>query len=107
MQEGEFGSRPSHAESGEILDEMITRSRGEVKRINSPKITSSTATPIRDTKFLQSPRIPEKAYSPQINKLRGQQSPLSGGRGGMFSPRTGETKPSNLGTSPRTSTPID
>ncbi|XP_055818017.1 probable boron transporter 2 isoform X2 [Solanum dulcamara] len=104
--EGEFGSRPSYAESGEILDEMITRSRGEVKRINSPKITSSTATPIRDTKLLQSPRIPEKAYSPQINKLRGQQSPLSGGRG-TFSPRTGETKPSNLGTSPRTSTPTD
>lgn len=104
--EGEFGSRPSHAESGEILDEMITRSRGEVKRINSPKITSTTATPIRDTKLLQSPRIPEKAYSPQMNKLRGQQSPLSGGRG-PFSPRTGETKPSNLGMSPRTSTPND
>ncbi|KAM3323619.1 putative boron transporter 2 isoform X1 [Capsicum chacoense] len=104
--EGEFGSRPSHAESGEILDEMITRSRGEVKRINSPKITSSTATPIRDTKLLQSPRISEKAYSPQIGKLRGQQSPLSGGRG-PFSPRTGEPKPSNLGTSPRISTPND
>lgn len=104
--DGEFGSRPSHAGSGEILDEMITRSRGEVKRINSPKITSSTATPIRDTKLLQSPRIPEKAYSPQIGKLRGQQSPLSGGRG-PFSPRTGEPKPSNLGSSPRTSTPND
>lgn len=104
--EGEFGSRPSHAGSGEILDEMITRSRGEVKRVNSPKITSSTTTPIRDTKLLQSPRIPEKAYSPQISKLRGQQSPLSGGRG-PFSPRTGEPKPSNLGTSPQTSTPND
>ncbi|MCD9559318.1 Boron transporter 1 [Datura stramonium] len=104
--EGEFGSRPSHAGSGEILDEMITRSRGEVKRINSPKITSSTATPIRETKLLQSPRLPEKTYSPQISKLRGQQSPLSGGRG-PFSPRTGEPKPSNLGTSPRTSTPND
>nr|XP_016435719.1 PREDICTED: boron transporter 1-like isoform X2 [Nicotiana tabacum] len=43
--EGEFGSRPSYAGSGEILDEIITRSRGEVKRINSPKITSSTAPP--------------------------------------------------------------
>ncbi|OIS99392.1 PREDICTED: boron transporter 1-like isoform X1 [Nicotiana attenuata] len=101
--EGEFGSRPSYAGSGEILDEMITRSRGEVKRINSPKITSSTATPIRDSKLLQSPRIPEKVYSPQISKLR---SPLSGGRG-PFSPRNGEPKPSNLGTSPRTSTSND
>ncbi|XP_016437652.1 boron transporter 1 isoform X1 [Nicotiana tabacum] len=101
--EGEFGSRPSYAGSGEILDEMITRSRGEVKRINSPKITSSTATPIRDSKLLQSPRVPEKAYSPQISKLR---SPLSGGRG-PFSPRTGEPKPSNLGMSPRTSTSND
>ncbi|XP_009762959.1 boron transporter 1-like isoform X2 [Nicotiana sylvestris] len=101
--EGEFGSRPSYAGSGEILDEMITRSRGEVKRINSPQITSSTATPIRDSKLLQSPRVPEKAYSPQISKLR---SPLSGGRG-PFSPRTGEPKPSNLGMSPRTSTSND
>ncbi|CAN4113367.1 unnamed protein product [Withania somnifera] len=102
--EDEFGSRLSHAGSGEILDEMITRSRGEVKRMNSPKITSSTATPIRDTKLLQSLGIPEKACSPQISKLRGQQSPLSGGRG-PFSPRIGEPKPSNLGTSPRASIP--
>ncbi|XP_016435717.2 boron transporter 1-like isoform X1 [Nicotiana tabacum] len=101
--EGEFGSRPSYAGSGEILDEIITRSRGEVKRINSPKITSSTATPIRDSKLLQSPRVPEKAYSPQISKLR---SPLSGGRG-PFSPRNGEPKPSNLGMSPRTSASND
>ncbi|KAJ8573671.1 hypothetical protein K7X08_010182 [Anisodus acutangulus] len=104
--EGEFGSRPSYAASGEIFDEIITRSRGEVKCVSSPKTTSSTTTPVRDTKLLQSPRFPEKPYSPQISKLRGQQSPHSGGRG-TFSPRNREPKPSNLGTSPRTLNPND
>ncbi|KAL3531556.1 hypothetical protein ACH5RR_010878 [Cinchona calisaya] len=103
--EGEVGvgGRASGAESAEILDEMVTRSRGEIRRTCSPKVTSSTATP----KLIQSPRrsySTEKAYSsPQISKL----SPLSSGSGsrrGPFSPRTGEMRPSNLGISPRTST---
>ncbi|XP_057963583.1 probable boron transporter 2 isoform X2 [Malania oleifera] len=99
-QEGELGARASFAEDGEILDGMITRSRGEIRRINSPKVTSSTATPAKDHRELQSPRMSvEKAYSPRVSELKGERSPRSGGRGPQ-SPKTGEAKPSSLGRSP-------
>ncbi|CAI9104859.1 OLC1v1003642C1 [Oldenlandia corymbosa var. corymbosa] len=109
--EGEMvGGRASCADSGaEILDEMITRSRGEIRRTCSSKMTSSTpTTPAKDPhrSLIQSPRTSysdKPTYSsPQISRLRGEQqqqqsSPLRGG-GGAFSPRTGEIiKPSHLG----------
>ncbi|KAJ7973111.1 Boron transporter like [Quillaja saponaria] len=77
---------------GEILDEVITRSRGEFRRLNSPKTTSSTSTPANDPKSHQSPR---PSFSPRL----GVQSPRSGGRG-AYSPSTGEVRLSNLGRSP-------
>lgn len=82
------------AEEGEILDGMITRSRGEIRRMCSPKVTSSTATPTTDPKGLNSPRFSEKAYSPRISELRQEQSPRIGE--GSYSPRNGEAKQSNL-----------
>ncbi|CAL4891643.1 unnamed protein product [Urochloa decumbens] len=77
------------AQSAEILDDMVTRSRGEIKRLNSPKITSSGGTPVAELKNIRSPSISEKAYSPRLNELRHERSPL----GGRSSPRT----PSKLG----------
>lgn len=100
--EEELGARVSFAEVGEVLDDMITRSRGEVKHICSPKVSSSSTTPARDIKLHQSPRFSGKAYSPRISELRGEQTPRSGGRG-HTSPSTGEKGSSNLGT-PSTST---
>ncbi|GER55148.1 HCO3- transporter family [Striga asiatica] len=94
--EGEIGGgRLSFAEGGEILDGIITRSRGEIKHTCSPKVTSSSATPSKDFK-LQSPR----AYSPRVSELRGERTPRAGGRG-AHSPKTTEVGPSNLGISPR------
>ncbi|XP_042488584.1 probable boron transporter 2 [Macadamia integrifolia] len=87
----------------ELLDELITRSRGEIRHIYSPKVTSSTATPAKDPKSLQSPQISNTAYSPRISELKGNKSPQLGGRG-PNSPRTGEAKPSNLGQNARSST---
>ena len=98
MQEGELGSRLSFADGGEILDGIITRSRGEIKHICSPKVTSSSSTPAKDMK-LQSPRLSEKAYSPRVNELRGGRTPR-----GPYSPKTGEVGASNLGMSPHNST---
>lgn len=72
--------------SGEILDEIMTRSRGEIKHISSPKVTSLTASPAPQD---LSPRFAGRAYSPRIRRLRGERSPLSGikgGGGGAFSP---------------------
>lgn len=96
-QEGEVDSRLSFADGGEILDGIITRSRGEIKHICSPKVTSSTSTPTKDMR-LQSPRLSEKAYSPRISELR------STPRRGPQSPRTSEVGPSNLGMSRSNST---
>ncbi|KAI7990098.1 putative boron transporter 2 [Camellia lanceoleosa] len=96
--ETELGARASFAEDREILDEIITRSRGEIKHVYSPKVTSSTATPAKDSKILQSPRLSDKTFSPRISELRAEQSPQFSGRGGPVSPR-----PSNLGMSPRNS----
>ncbi|KAF7063929.1 hypothetical protein CFC21_070391 [Triticum aestivum] len=80
-------------QSAEILDDMVTRSRGEIKRLNSPKITSSGGTPVTELKGIRSPCISEKAYSPRVAELRHERSPL----GGRDSPRTGEARPSKLG----------
>ncbi|XVF38941.1 hypothetical protein REPUB_Repub20aG0146000 [Reevesia pubescens] len=94
--EGELVRTASFADDGEVLDGMITRSRGEIRRMCSPKVTSATATPSKEFKSFQSPHISEKVYSPRVNELRGEQSPGNVGRG-PFSPRTNEARPSNLG----------
>ncbi|KAE9460444.1 hypothetical protein C3L33_07704, partial [Rhododendron williamsianum] len=99
----ELGATASFAEDGEILDEMITRSRGEIRRICSPKVTSTTGTPAKDHRIPHSPHLSEKAYSPRVSELRGEPSPRSGGRG-PISPRAGDPRPSKLGISPHNST---
>ncbi|KAG2693217.1 hypothetical protein I3843_08G082800 [Carya illinoinensis] len=94
--EAENGAGASFIDEGEILDEVITRSRGEFRHVSSPKITSSTATPANDPKSLQSPR---PTYSPRLSELRGELSPRASTRGPQ-SPKTGEVRLSNLGKSP-------
>ncbi|XP_075655553.1 putative boron transporter 2 isoform X1 [Castanea sativa] len=95
-QDGEMGRTASFADDGEILDGIVTRSRGEIRRMCSLKLTSCTATPSKEFRSLQSPRLSDGVHSPRISELRGEQSPRLGGRG-PFSPRTGEPRPSNLG----------
>ncbi|XP_022998402.1 boron transporter 1-like [Cucurbita maxima] len=80
--EAELGAGASFGGDGEILDDVITRSRGEFRHISSPKITSSMASPRCERKSFESPRVSE---------LRGVQSPRAGGRG---------TPSSGLGKSP-------
>ncbi|KAG1338854.1 Boron transporter 1 [Cocos nucifera] len=100
--EVDTGIRHSSAESAEILDEMVTRSRGEIKHIYSPKVTSSNGTPTTDLRALHSPQFSEKAYSPRIAELRQERSPRLSGRG-TYSPRS-EARPSKLGESSQDST---
>ncbi|KAG9449877.1 hypothetical protein H6P81_009842 [Aristolochia fimbriata] len=65
------GGRNVHADSSEILDDIVTRSRGEIRRMHSPKVTSSTpTTPRDDLKAIYSPRASRKAYSPHLSELR-------------------------------------
>lgn len=72
-----MGASHSFAESREVLDEMVTRSRGEIKRMNSPKVTSSGTTPVIDRRSFSSPRLSatEKAYSPRVRELTPERSP--------------------------------
>lgn len=79
--------RHSLAQSGEILDEIVTRGRGEVKRMNSLKVASSAGTPVNDFKGIHSPRVVE---------LRQVQTPRLGERE-LHSPSTTEARPSKLG----------
>lgn len=94
-QEVQISRSTSFADDGEALDGMITRSRGEIRRMCSLKLTSSTATPAKEFKSLQSP---DKVFSPRVSELRGNQNPWSSGRG-PFSPKNGEARMSNLGKS--------
>ncbi|TKY73507.1 boron transporter 2 [Spatholobus suberectus] len=59
---------------GEILDEIITRSRGEIRRTQSPKTTSSTPTSTGDTRAANSPQIVRRIPSPRVTELRGESS---------------------------------
>ncbi|PON88738.1 Bicarbonate transporter [Trema orientale] len=92
--EAEIGTGASYAGDGEILDEVMTRSRGEFKHTSSPKLSSSTSTPANAPNAFESPR---QSYSPRLSEIRGEPSPRAGGRGPL-SPR-----PSNLGKSPLSS----
>lgn len=95
--ETELGQGAAYAGESEILDEVITRSRGEFRHTCSPKITSSSATPANGPRSHQSPRL--SCNSPRLSELKGERSPRASGNG-SHSPRTGELKPSNLGKSP-------
>ncbi|XP_010544945.1 PREDICTED: boron transporter 1 isoform X2 [Tarenaya hassleriana] len=90
-QEGEIGSTASYPGDAEILDEVITRSRGEFRHTCSPKITSSTSTPAH--------RSLSQVFSPRVSELRGETSPRVAGKG-QNSP-----KPATFGKSPLNPSP--
>ncbi|KAJ6723297.1 ANION EXCHANGE PROTEIN [Salix koriyanagi] len=99
--EVEIGAGAAYGGDGEILDEVITRSRGEFRHTSSPKITSSTTTPANNPISHQSPRL-SYTQSPRLSELRGEKSPKYGVRG-PNSPRTGDQRLSKLGKSPSSS----
>lgn len=63
---------------GEILDEIITRSRGEIRHTHSPKASSSTATPISGIRSANS--LQGTVPSPRVAALRGENSLGSNGK---------------------------
>ncbi|XAR72622.1 hypothetical protein NMG60_11019330 [Bertholletia excelsa] len=72
--------RTPRMDSGEVLDEIITRSRGEIRHANSPKITSSTPGSVEDMKPAYSPRVSRKAYGPPAGELKVERSPRMTGK---------------------------
>ncbi|CAL1398749.1 unnamed protein product [Linum trigynum] len=103
--ETELGAGAAMAGDSEILDEVITRSRGEFRHISSPKITSCTGTPTAlDHRGNLSPRS-SVTYSPRASRLKGERSPKSGGRtpGSPWTINGVDSRMSNLGKSPSAS----
>lgn len=81
-QDQDVQARINNIDSGEILDEVITRSRGEIRRTQSPKASSLTPTSsLEAIKPAYSPRLTQRVYSPRLNELRGERSPRLTGQG--------------------------
>uniref|UniRef100_A0A7N0T4Y7 Bicarbonate transporter-like transmembrane domain-containing protein n=2 Tax=Kalanchoe fedtschenkoi TaxID=63787 RepID=A0A7N0T4Y7_KALFE len=87
--------------SGEILDQVITRSRGEIRRTHSPEVTSSTP-PLEDMKPVYSPRASRRMHS-YTNDMRMDLSP-GYDRKGQHSGQTRSPRLSPLGQTSRAST---
>ncbi|XP_060170479.1 probable boron transporter 2 [Lycium barbarum] len=92
--------RPACMDSSEILDDIITRSRGEIRRSCSPRVNSSTPTPLEEIKSMHSPQLGQRAYSPRVNILRGERSPRLNGKG-LEIKQTPSPQPSKLGQNVR------
>ncbi|KAF3543804.1 hypothetical protein DY000_02003723 [Brassica cretica] len=118
--EGEVSRATSFADSGEVMDGMFTRSRGEIRRVNSVKLAGSVGggstggSPaggvelMRRVVSFQNPRVSEKVYIRSLSDYRGgESSPRSPAGRAPLSPRFaaagggggGEQRLSNLGKS--------
>ncbi|MCL7022438.1 hypothetical protein MKW94_015085 [Papaver nudicaule] len=68
--------RSAHMDDGEILDDIVTRSRGEIRHTYSPKVTSTTPTLQDDhTRPSTGQQVLQRAFSRSRNELRGEWSP--------------------------------
>lgn len=98
-------ARTTDIDSGEILDEIVTRSRGEIRRIQSPKITSVSPTPLQNINHSHSPRVSESTYSPRVRELRRERSAGLSGQG-IEIKHSSSPRPSGLGKNSHGSPPV-
>ncbi|KAL0341540.1 UNVERIFIED_CONTAM: putative boron transporter 2 [Sesamum calycinum] len=94
------GNQPTNLDSGEVLDEIITRSRGEIRHARSPKVTSSTQSPREEMKSLYSPRLSHRGHSPRLHEIRMEISPRVSDKGVEIK-QTPSPRPSPLGQTSR------
>lgn len=92
LQDTEMGSSASFADEREIFDGVITRSRGEIRRMCSVNLKGCSEKPKKS--FMKS--FSDLGYNPRVSEMRGELSPRLRGRQ-PFSPRTTEGRPSLLG----------
>lgn len=92
-------ARITNIDDGEILDEIITRSRGEIRITQSPKVTSSTPTSAEGIGPANSPRVSQRVYSPRLHELKEEQIPKVKGKG-LEAKQSPSPGPSVLGQSP-------
>lgn len=62
-------------DNGEFLDSMMTRSRGEIRHIQSPKVTSTAPVSPENLRHASSPGLSQRVYSPRITELRKGKGP--------------------------------
>ncbi|XP_040986925.1 probable boron transporter 2 [Juglans microcarpa x Juglans regia] len=92
-------ARINNIDGGEILDEIITRSRGEIRLTQSPKVTSLSHTSVEDIRPAYSPWVSQRVNSNDVNELRGEQSPRLKGKE-LEARKTPSPGPSIIGQSP-------
>ncbi|XP_073016846.1 probable boron transporter 2 isoform X1 [Primulina eburnea] len=100
--QGTHGRSPT-IDSAEVLDEIVTRSRGEIRHAHSPKITSSTLSSHEEMRSVYSPRLSQMA-SPRLAEIRTERSPRSRGKG-LEIKQSPSPRPSPLGKSSHDSSP--
>ncbi|KAL5725112.1 Boron transporter 1 [Ranunculus cassubicifolius] len=66
----------SDRDGEEVLDDIITRGRGEIRHTYSPKVTSSTPTPRDGMRPAFSPRVPQSPHRPNLKVDRVMGRPL-------------------------------
>ncbi|KAG6686547.1 hypothetical protein I3843_11G024900 [Carya illinoinensis] len=98
FQDQEPQARINNIDGGEILDEIITRSRGEIRLTLSPKVTSLNHTSVEDIRPAYSPRVSQRVDSNHVSELRGEQSPWLKGKE-LEAKKTPSPVPSILGQS--------
>ncbi|CAI9757443.1 unnamed protein product [Fraxinus pennsylvanica] len=99
-------ARVTNIDSGEVLDAIITRSRGEIRQACSPKVTSSTESPHEEMNSVYSPPLSQRENSPRLKEIRTQRNTISGGKG-LEIKQTPSPRPSLLSQSSRGSPPPD
>ncbi|XP_074284392.1 putative boron transporter 2 [Silene latifolia] len=62
-------------DSGEFLGEIMTRSRGEIRHIQSPKITSSSPASLANMTQASLPVLSPQVHSPRFTNLRNERFP--------------------------------
>lgn len=64
----------TNIDSAEVLDEVVTRSRGEIRHACSPKIRSRTQSPQQQMKSVYSPRSTSSSHMQEIRMEISRQS---------------------------------
>lgn len=67
--------RVAHMDDGEILDDILTRSRGEIRHTYSPKVTSTNSTLQNDTRPTTGQQVSQRVFNRSTSELRGEWSP--------------------------------
>ncbi|KAL3529459.1 hypothetical protein ACH5RR_008781, partial [Cinchona calisaya] len=76
LQGQEGRERTNQKDSGEILYEIVTRGHGEIRHVSSASLNSSTPTSAEDIKTSYSPReLSHKAYRLRVDEPKTERSP--------------------------------